>query len=99
VHPPLRLLPDPTGKPAELDRDEPRRVAESVAAMVCATPVTGFARDDLPDGGAWLYAETVRAIKEAQPEYRCRVADPDFNGEPCCSGRSSRHARSVGAQR
>jgi lipoic acid synthetase len=52
-----------TGKPAELDRDEPRRVAESVATMgLRYATITGVARDDLPDGGAWLYAETVRAI-------------------------------------
>src|SRR6201999_2526098 len=47
-----------TGKPAALDRDEPRRVAESVQAMgLRYSTVTGVARDDLPDGGAWLYAE------------------------------------------
>ena len=52
-----------TGKPAELDRDEPRRVADSVRTMgLRYATVTGVARDDLPDGGAWLYAETVRAI-------------------------------------
>jgi len=52
-----------TGKPQELDRDEPRRVAESVAKMgLRYSTVTGVARDDLPDGGAWLYAETVRRI-------------------------------------
>ncbi|HCT79749.1 MAG TPA: lipoyl synthase, partial [Micromonosporaceae bacterium] len=49
-----------TGKPAEFDADEPRRVAESVATMgLRYATVTGVARDDLPDGGAWLYAETV----------------------------------------
>ena len=57
-----------TGKPAELDRDEPRRVAESVAAMgLRYSTVTGVARDDLPDGGAWLYAETVRYIRKLNP--------------------------------
>ena len=66
-----------TGKPAELDRDEPRRVAESVQAMgLRYSTVTGVARDDLPDGGAWLYAETVRGDQEAQPQHRRRVADP-----------------------
>jgi lipoyl synthase len=54
-----------TGKPAAYDRDEPRRVAESVAAMgLRYATVTGVARDDLPDGGAWLYAETVRQIHQ-----------------------------------
>jgi lipoic acid synthetase len=52
-----------TGKPADFDADEPRRVAESVVAMgLRYATITGVARDDLPDGGAWLYAETVRQI-------------------------------------
>ena len=72
-----------TGKPAELDTDEPRRVAESVAAMgLRYSTVTGVARDDLPDGGAWLYAETVRAIKELNPGTGVELLIPDFNGEP-----------------
>ena len=57
-----------TGKPEPLDRDEPRRVAESVQTMELRyATITGVARDDLPDGGAWLYAETVRADPRAQP--------------------------------
>jgi lipoyl synthase len=57
-----------TGKPAEFDADEPRRVAESVATMgLRYATVTGVARDDLPDGGAWLYAETVRQIHGLVP--------------------------------
>ena len=72
-----------TGKPAELDRDEPRRVAESVQTMgLRYATVTGVARDDLPDGGAWLYAETVRAIKELNPSTGVELLVPDFNGEP-----------------
>ena len=72
-----------TGKPAELDRDEPRRVAESVAAMgLRYSTVTGVARDDLPDGGAWLYAETVRAIKALNPNTGGELLIPDFNAEP-----------------
>nr|WP_306439883.1 lipoyl synthase [Brevibacterium sp. 91QC2O2] len=52
-----------TGKPADFDADEPRRVAESVATMgLRYSTITGVARDDLADGGAWLYAETVRLI-------------------------------------
>jgi lipoyl synthase len=70
-----------TGKPAELDRDEPRRVAESVAAMgLRYSTVTGVARDDLPDGGAWLYAETVRQIKSLNPNTGVELLIPDFNG-------------------
>jgi lipoic acid synthetase len=72
-----------TGKPAELDRDEPRRVAESVAKMgLRYATVTGVARDDLPDGGAWLYAETVRAIHEAVPGCGVELLAPDFNAVP-----------------
>ncbi len=72
-----------TGKPAALDRDEPRRVAESVTAMgLRYSTVTGVARDDLPDGGAWLYAETVRAIKAANPATGVELLVPDFNGDP-----------------
>ena len=72
-----------TGRPAALDRDEPRRVAQSVAAMgLRYSTVTGVARDDLPDGGAWLYAETVRAIKQANPSTGVELLIPDFNGDP-----------------
>jgi lipoic acid synthetase len=72
-----------TGKPAELDRDEPRRVAESVATMgLRYATVTGVARDDLPDGGAWLYAETVRQIHDRLPGCGVELLIPDFNGRP-----------------
>jgi lipoic acid synthetase len=72
-----------TGKPAEFDADEPRRVAESVATMSLKyATVTGVARDDLPDGGAWLYAETVRQIHALQPGCGVELLIPDFNGTP-----------------
>ncbi|WP_078312619.1 MULTISPECIES: lipoyl synthase [unclassified Mycobacterium] len=72
-----------TGKPADLDRDEPRRVAESVHTMgLRYSTVTGVARDDLPDGGAWLYAETVRYIKELNPATGVELLIPDFNAVP-----------------
>jgi lipoyl synthase len=72
-----------TGKPAALDRDEPRRVAESVAAMgLRYATVTGVARDDLPDGGAWLYAETVRQIHAMNPGTGVELLIPDFNADP-----------------
>jgi lipoic acid synthetase len=71
-----------TGKPAEFDADEPRRVAESVATMgLRYATVTGVARDDLPDGGAWLYAETVRQIHALVPGCGVELLIPDFNGE------------------
>ncbi len=72
-----------TGKPADYDTDEPRRVAESVAQMgLRYATVTGVARDDLPDGGAWLYAETVRQIHAALPGIGVELLIPDFNGTP-----------------
>jgi len=70
-----------TGKPAEYDQDEPRRVAESVRAMgLRYATVTGVARDDLPDGGAWLYAETARQIHALVPGCGVELLVPDFNG-------------------
>src|SRR5690348_13027624 len=72
-----------TGKPAEFDREEPLRVAESVQAMgLRYSTVTGVARDDLPDGGAWLYAETVRQIHRLNPGTGVELLIPDFNAEP-----------------
>jgi lipoic acid synthetase len=71
-----------TGKPLPLDRDEPRRVAESVAAMgLRYATVTGVARDDLEDGGAWLYAQTAREIHAAVPGCGVELLVPDFNAE------------------
>jgi lipoyl synthase len=72
-----------TGRPAEFDADEPRRVAESVAAMgLRYATVTGVARDDLPDGGSWLYAETVRQIHALLPGCGVELLIPDFDGKP-----------------
>lgn len=72
-----------TGKPSPLDTDEPRRVAESVATMKLRyATVTGVARDDLEDEGAWLYAETVRLIHELNPGTGVEVLIPDFSANP-----------------
>ncbi len=72
-----------TGKPEDLDRDEPRRVAESVRTMQLRyATVTGVARDDLADGGAWLYAETVRQIHALNPGCGVELLAPDFNAVP-----------------
>jgi lipoic acid synthetase len=72
-----------TGKPQALDRDEPRRVAESVQAMgLRYATITGVARDDLEDGGAWLYAETVRQIHDLNPGTGVELLIPDFNAVP-----------------
>ena len=72
-----------TGKPEPLDTDEPRRVAESVAAMgLRYATVTGVARDDLADGGAWLYGQTCREIHRIVPGCGVELLIPDFNAEP-----------------
>ncbi|MEY9963615.1 lipoic acid synthetase [Streptacidiphilus sp. MAP12-16] len=77
-----------TGKPADFDRDEPRRVAESVLTMdLNYATITGVARDDLEDGGAWLYAETVRQIhavtaERAAGQTGVELLIPDFNAVP-----------------
>jgi lipoic acid synthetase len=72
-----------TGKPEPLDTTEPRRVAESVASMgLRYATVTGVARDDLPDGGAWLYAQTCVEIHAAVPGCGVELLIPDFNNQP-----------------
>ncbi len=72
-----------TGKPDPLDRDEPRRVAESVQSMELRyATITGVTRDDLPDEGAWLYAETIRAVHELNPGTGVEILTPDFSGKP-----------------
>jgi len=72
-----------TGKPGELDRDEPRRVAESIRTMdLRYATITGVTRDDLPDEGAWLYAETVRQVHAQAPATGVEILTPDFSGRP-----------------
>ncbi|HAM24063.1 MAG TPA: lipoyl synthase, partial [Actinobacteria bacterium] len=72
-----------TGRPQPLDTDEPRRVAESVRTMgLRYATVTGVARDDLADQGAWLYAETIRQIHQLNPDCGVEILIPDFSGEP-----------------
>lgn len=69
-----------TGKPTSYDRDEPRRVAESVKSMQLRyATVTGVARDDLEDEGAWLYAETIRQIHQEVPGCGVEMLAPDFS--------------------
>jgi lipoyl synthase len=70
-----------TGKPAAFDADEPRRVGVSVREMELRyATVTGVARDDLPDEGAWLYAETIRQIHKKSPGTGVEILVPDFSG-------------------
>lgn len=72
-----------TGKPAAFDPDEPRRVANSVRKMELRyATVTGVARDDLPDEGAWLYAETIKQIHKKSPGTGVEILVPDFSGKP-----------------
>ena len=70
-----------TGKPNPLDRDEPRRVAESVKLMgLKYATITGVARDDLDDEGAWLYAETISQVHALNPGVGVEMLAPDFSG-------------------
>lgn len=72
-----------TGKPADFDADEPRRVGESVAQMnLRYATVTGVARDDLEDEGSWLYAETIRQIHAQSLNTGVEILVPDFSGNP-----------------
>src|SRR4051812_26224293 len=70
-----------TGRPTWFDDDEPRRVAEAVAAMrLDHVVVTSVARDDLPDGGAGAFAATIRELRGRSPLMGVEVLIPDFNG-------------------
>jgi lipoic acid synthetase len=70
------------GKPAALDLGEPARVAEAVRSMdLRYVVITSVDRDDLDDGGAFIFAETVRRIREARPSCRIEVLIPDFQGD------------------
>ena len=72
-----------TGKPADFDADEPRRVGDTVARMgLRYATVTGVARDDLADEGSWLYAETIREIHRQAPGTGVEILVPDFSGRP-----------------
>ena len=71
-----------TGRPTWFDEDEPRRVAEAIAELGLEhVVVTSVARDDLPDGGAHVFADTIRRLREACPGMGVEVLIPDFNGE------------------
>ena len=72
-----------SGKPLPLDRDEPRRVAESVRTMgLRYATITGVTRDDLPDTGAWLFAETIRQVRAMNPGAGVEVLVDDLGGRP-----------------
>jgi len=70
------------GMPTELDWDEPRRVAEAVAELELEhVVITSVNRDELPDGGAAIFAETIRLTREARPGCTIEVLIPDFKGD------------------
>ena len=70
------------GEPGQLDSDEPRHVAEAVHHLNLAhTVITSVNRDDLPDGGAAHWAETIREVRRVNPECKVEVLIPDFNGD------------------
>jgi len=72
-----------TGKPLPIDREEPRKVAESVQSMgLRYANITGVTRDDLEDEGSWLYAETIRVVHELNPGTGVEMLAPDFNAKP-----------------
>lgn len=75
----------PKGKPGPLDWDEPRRVAEAVAALgLKHAVVTSVNRDDDNVGGARIFAETIREIRRQAPECQIEVLIPDFQGRDDC---------------
>jgi lipoic acid synthetase len=71
-----------TGKPLGYDQDEPRRLAEGVAQLgLKQVVITSVNRDDLPDGGAAIYAETIRELRARDSEVKIEVLIPDFEGD------------------
>ena len=71
-----------TGKPDPIDREEPRKVAESVKTMgLKYATITGVTRDDLEDEGAWLYAETIRQVHDLNPGCGVEMLAPDFHAK------------------
>jgi lipoic acid synthetase len=72
-----------TGRPRPLDPQEPERVARAVAHMKLKhAVVTSVNRDELPDGGAHIFAQTIRRIRELVPDCTVEVLIPDFKGSP-----------------
>jgi lipoyl synthase len=70
------------GKPATLDLDEPARVGDAVGVLALSyVVITSVDRDDLPDGGASIFAETIRQTRARRPDCRIEVLIPDFQGQ------------------
>ncbi len=71
-----------TGRPLVLDKEEPRRVAEAVQSMnLKHAVITSVNRDELPDGGSIIFAETIKAVREVNPGITIEVLIPDFKGK------------------
>ena len=71
----------PHGMPSEVDAAEPARLAEAVRTLgLRYVVITSVDRDDLADGGAWIFAETIRRVRVAAPDCRVEVLIPDFQG-------------------
>jgi len=71
-----------TGRPTELDLDEPRRTALAIKELgIRHAVITSVNRDELEDGGAAIFAETVRQVREVSPETRVELLTPDFLGK------------------
>ncbi len=71
-----------TGLPPEYDLDEPRRVAEAIRKLnLRYAVITSVDRDDLKDGGAFIFAETIRLTRDACPNIKIEVLIPDFRGD------------------
>lgn len=71
-----------TGRPGTVDLEEPERVAGAIARMgLVHAVITSVDRDELPDGGAGIWAETIRAIRRTSPKTRVEVLIPDFQGQ------------------
>lgn len=69
------------GRPVGYDLDEPRRMAEGVAALhLRQVVITSVNRDDLPDGGSWVFAETIRELRARDSRVKIEVLIPDFDG-------------------
>jgi len=72
-----------SGQPSEYDTDEPRRVAEAISALnLRYAVITSVTRDDLADGGAFIFAETIRQVRAENPTCKIEVLIPDFQGDP-----------------
>jgi lipoic acid synthetase len=71
------------GIPAPIDETEPEKVAQAVKKMgIQYVVITSVTRDDLPDGGASLFAKTIQAIRALDPKIKVEVLIPDFQGDP-----------------